>query len=191
MRQDVRVALVGDDPSEFEAFYREHVEAVQRFVARRVNDPQVAADLTADIFLAVIEAAAGYRADLGPPRAWLFGVARNVVSMELRRRGRHARAVHRLHGHRELQADAVERAVERIDAARDARCLLDRMRVLSPGLRAVVELVVVDGLTIADTAQVLGLEVGTVRVRLHRARRQLGAGPDVQPSPSVSREVSP
>jgi len=27
------------DPDAFEAFYREHVEGVQRFVARRVADP--------------------------------------------------------------------------------------------------------------------------------------------------------
>ena len=69
------LTAIGTDPDALEEFYREHVEAVQRFVARRVFDPHVAADLTADVFVAVIEAAAGYRPDLGPPRAWLFGVA--------------------------------------------------------------------------------------------------------------------
>lgn len=52
---------VGLDPDTFEAFYREHIEAVQRFVARRVDNPQLAADLTADVFLAVIKHADSYR----------------------------------------------------------------------------------------------------------------------------------
>ena len=30
---------IGRDPDAFEAFYRDHLEAVQRFVARRVSDP--------------------------------------------------------------------------------------------------------------------------------------------------------
>ena len=49
--RDPDLRRIGTDPDSFEAFYREHVEAVQRFVARRVRDPERAADLTADIFL--------------------------------------------------------------------------------------------------------------------------------------------
>ncbi len=33
-----QLARIGRDPDEFDAFYREHIEAVQRFVARRVSD---------------------------------------------------------------------------------------------------------------------------------------------------------
>ncbi len=190
MSHSLDVAIVGTDPDAFEAFYREHVEAVQRFVARRVSDPHVAADLTADVFVAVIETAAGYRAESGSPRAWLFGVARNVVSMELRRRRRHAHAVDRLQGRRQLQTDAMARAVERIDAARDARTVLGRLHALSPALLAVFELTVIDGLDIADTAQALGIEVSTARVRLHRARKQLRATQNDPQSRAVAREAS-
>lgn len=48
---------IGRHPDQFEAFYRQHVEAVQRFVARRVADPHLVADLTAEVFLAVIRSA--------------------------------------------------------------------------------------------------------------------------------------
>ena len=41
------LAEIASDPDAFERFYREHVEGVQRFVARRVDDPYLAADLTA------------------------------------------------------------------------------------------------------------------------------------------------
>ena len=66
------------DPDAFEAFYSEHVDAVERFVARRVDDRELAADLTADVFVAAIESAANYRAAKGAPTAWLFGIAQFV-----------------------------------------------------------------------------------------------------------------
>ena len=61
---------------------------MQRFVARRVADPYLAADLTADVFLAAIDSAPSYRPERGEPAAWLFGIARNVVGTEHRRSGR-------------------------------------------------------------------------------------------------------
>ena len=57
------------DPDAFEGFYREHVDLVERFVARRVGDRELAADLTADIFVAAIESAANYRSAKGAPTA--------------------------------------------------------------------------------------------------------------------------
>lgn len=78
------------DPELFEEFYRRHVDAVLRFVARRVDDPHTAADLTAEIFLAVLHSADSYRPHLGSETARLFGIARNVVSSERRRVAREA-----------------------------------------------------------------------------------------------------
>ncbi len=175
MQQRQQIAAIGSDPDALEEFYREHVEAVQRFLARRVSDPHLAADLTADVFLEAIEACTRYRPDLGPPRAWLFGVARNVLAMHVRRGVREARAVSRIQGRRLLDTDSVQRIVERIDAEREARELMAALDDLDEGQRAVVELVAVDGLTPAEAAGVLGLTAVAVRVRLHRARRRLAA----------------
>jgi RNA polymerase sigma-70 factor, ECF subfamily len=179
MQQPWTTITIGTDPDAFEQFYREHVEAVQRFVARRVADPHVAADLTADVFMAVIEGAAGYRPSLGPPRAWLFGVARNVVAMHVRRGVREANAVRRVEGRRLLDHDAVQRSIERIDAERDARELWHALQELDEGQQAVVELVAIDGLAPAEAAAVLGISSGAARVRLHRARQRLAAHPSL------------
>jgi len=178
---------VGTDPDLFERFYREHLDEVQRFVARRVDDPHAAADLTADIFLAVIESAQRYDPTVGSQRAWLFGIARHVVHTEYRRRERHGRAVYRLGGHRVLEADALEQAVERLDAQAQARTLRDQIAVLAPRLRDVLELVAVDQLSVTDAATALGISPNAARVRLHRARRQLGDSTNV----TTPVEVSP
>lgn len=58
---DRRIRLVATDAEIFAAFYREHVDAIQGFVARRVGERERAADLTAEIFFAAIGAAHRYR----------------------------------------------------------------------------------------------------------------------------------
>src|SRR5690349_3023497 len=104
---------IASDPDAFEAFYREHLDAVHRFVARRIADPHEAADLVADVFLAAIDAAPGYDVRRGVPVAWLYGIARNVVADELRRRARERRALGRVGNRRPLEEDAIDAAQER------------------------------------------------------------------------------
>ncbi|HEX6354711.1 RNA polymerase sigma factor [Actinophytocola sp.] len=167
------LAGIGRDPDRFEAFYRDHVEAVQRFVARRAADPHLVADLTAEVFLAVIRSAHTYRADRGSVVGWLYGVAHNVVSAERRRRAREHRAHEQAAGRRELTGEDVARIEDRIDAEAHARKLGAAMDQLSGGERAVLELVVLDGLTVTDAAHAPHIQPVTARVRLHRAKRAL------------------
>ncbi len=164
---------IAHDPATFETFYRANVQQVERFVARRVADPYLAADLTADVFVAAIDAAPGYRPDRGTPGAWLFGVARNVVASEYRRAGRERAAYARVGGRQLLAPDDVERMQERIDAAARSRELFAAVARLPDGERAVLELVTLDELSVTEAAAVLGLRPVTARVRLHRARGAL------------------
>ena len=164
---------IAGDASVFEAFYREHVEAVQRFVARRLDDPHLAADLTAEVLLAAVAAAASYREERGAPRAWLFGIARIVVASELRRSARERYTARRIEGRRLLESDDVTRIQERIDAAAQARSLYAALGRLPDSERAVFELVALDELAVADAAAALGIRPVTARVRLHRARTTL------------------
>ena len=169
------ISGIGVDPMALEVFYRRHVEAVGRFVARRVDDPHLAADLTADVFLAVIESAAGYRPDRGSQIGWLFGVARNVIADERRRAAQRLRVTGRVAGRRDLGADDIARIEERIDAESAARRTHRALSELPEDTRALVELVAVDGLTVAKAATALGMSPVAARVRLHRARRTVRA----------------
>jgi RNA polymerase sigma factor (sigma-70 family) len=185
-RAEPQVRSIGTDPAAFTQFYRAHADEVTRFVVRRVADPQLAADLTAEVFLAVIDAAPRYRGSFGGPRTWLYGIARNVIAAELRRSMRERRAETLVAGHRLLDADDVDRLVEKIDAARQVRELHAALQALPEGERAVLELVSVDGLTVAEAAAALNIRQVTARVRLHRARQALG----VAAAPSlVEKEV--
>ena len=178
------VAAIGRDPDAFEAFYREHLDAVQQFVARRVRSPHDAADLTADVFLAAIEASDRYRGEAVEPRAWVFGIARRVVAGHVRTQSRAARALSRLQGRAFLDDDAVERIAGRIDDQRAARRVHEDLQRLPETQRAVVELVAVDGLSLVEAAAALGISPGAARVRYHRARARLGL-------PTTTCEVLP
>ncbi|MCK2213175.1 RNA polymerase sigma factor [Actinomadura sp. ATCC 31491] len=164
---------LNEDPAAFEAFYRRHVEAVLRFVTRRVSDPHLAADLTADIFVAVLDSAHTYVPGRGSEVAWLYGIARNVVSAQHRRAAREARAGGRLAGRRLMDDDDLTRMEERIDAERRMRSAWEALAGLPEGERAVLELVAIDQLSLKEAAAALGIGQVTARVRLHRARRAL------------------
>ncbi|MBB6417893.1 RNA polymerase sigma-70 factor (ECF subfamily) [Streptomyces sp. AK010] len=142
-------AAVGD-PRHFEEFYRRHVDAVLRFVARRVDDPHTAADLTAEIFLAVLDSAGTYRPHLGSETAWLYGIARNVVSSERRRIARETERDRRIRGRRLLEPDDIVRIEDKLDAQSPGRRVLAAPARLPEGERAVMELVAVDQLRVTE-----------------------------------------
>jgi RNA polymerase sigma-70 factor (ECF subfamily) len=161
------------DAEAFEAFYRRHVEAVTRFLARRMDDPHMVADLVAEVFLAVMDSAHTYRPDRGSEIGWLYGVARNTLSAERRRAAREQRLMRRISGRRLLDADDLARLEDRIDAEGPARRAIEAMARLPDSERAVIELVAIDQLTVAEAAAALGIRPGTAGVRLHRARAAL------------------
>ncbi|GAA2613388.1 RNA polymerase sigma factor [Actinomadura fulvescens] len=167
------IERIGHDRVAFAAFYSEHLQLVQRFIARRVDDPHLVADLTADVFLAVIDSAHTYRADQGDPVRWLYGVARNVVAGEFRRRARGRRATSRIVGRALVDADDIAVLEERLDAEAQARRLYHAMSELPDAERAVLELVALEHLTVQEAAKVLGVRSGAARMRLLRARRRM------------------
>jgi RNA polymerase sigma-70 factor (ECF subfamily) len=131
--------------------------------------------LTADVFLAGIDAAGTHRSSRRSPSAWLHGTACHVVSAEHRHAGRTRRAEGRVQGRRLLDPDDVARMEERIDADAQARAMHTALEALPDGERALFGLVAVDGLCHAETAAAFGIRAVAARVRLHRASASLRA----------------
>jgi DNA-directed RNA polymerase specialized sigma24 family protein len=78
--------LTAQEPEAFGAFYRRHVAAVLAYARRRTGSPELAFDLTAEVFAAALESSRRYRPgnDSGAgPR--LYGIARNKVADSVRR----------------------------------------------------------------------------------------------------------
>jgi hypothetical protein len=89
-------AFARGDAEAFVAFYRRHLAAMLEFFLRRTGDPELTADLTAEVFAAALIAARRYRPGERPALAWLYGIAAHKLT-DSRRRGRvEARARKRL-----------------------------------------------------------------------------------------------
>jgi RNA polymerase sigma factor (sigma-70 family) len=73
------------DPAAFAVFYRRHEDAILVFMLRRTRSPELAADLTAEVFATALAGASRFRATGAPPAAWLFGIARNLLAASFRR----------------------------------------------------------------------------------------------------------
>lgn len=170
-----QVRWIASDPDVFEVFYRQHVEGIQGFVTRRVVEPEHAADLTAEVFLAAIGAAHRYRPARGTPKAWLYGIARTVVAADRRQDARQQTREERLRANALLDENDVTQIEARIEAGAKLRHLYEAMDRLTEKERAILELVAIDELSLTEAATAAGVRPVTARVRLHRARRKLRA----------------
>jgi RNA polymerase sigma-70 factor (ECF subfamily) len=154
----------GDSAARFEDLYRTCYQDLLSFALRRTDRPEGAADVVADTFVV-----AWRRIDEVPPdqaRAWLFGVARNVLSGHDRTHRRQERLAARL---RQELASVPVREPQVSDALSDA------FRTLSDGDQAVLRLAAWENLTAEELAVTLDCTVNAARIRLHRARRRFAA----------------
>jgi RNA polymerase sigma factor (sigma-70 family) len=159
--------------SEFEGIYRANVGVVMAFFARRCSEPQTVADLTSETIVRAVAGFASFDPRRGTSRAWLFGIAGHVYAEHCAHAAAGRDAVGRLAGLVDLPAAEIDELMERIDAERAGRALLERFAALSPPERAAVELVDLEGLTPKDAASALGVARGVLRMRLSRARARL------------------
>ena len=179
--------LEGDEDA-FAALYRRHRDGVHRFALLYCGNAAAAADVTQDTFVHLITQARRYDAARGSVGAWLCGVARNLAR-------RHA-------GLREDATDPADLAddtdppemqvdrdtpLDRVLRNESAEEVRRAVAALAPHYRDVLILCELSELSYAETAQVCGIDIGTVRSRLSRARARLA---QVLAPPARAREVS-
>lgn len=93
---ELLAAVAACDERAFSVFYRRHLAMVVGWCVRRTRDPELAADLTAEVFAAVLESAVRYEARHESAAGWLVGIASNVLGHSVRRGQVDARARARL-----------------------------------------------------------------------------------------------
>jgi len=164
---------VAGDGAAFAELYRRHVGTVLAYLRRRVADPEVAFDLTAETFAAAVTALPTYRAE-GPFVGWLLGIARNTLLHSLRR-GRVEDAARRRLGHEPLALDDEDlRSVDE-RATEGAAGLEAALASLPTEQREAVLARVVDERPYEEIAAELHCSEQVVRQRVHRGLRRLRA----------------
>ncbi len=164
----VRRASSGNSAA-FAELYDAYAPRVRRFLRHQLGDDDLAEDLLQRTFVKMIEALPRYHARGLPFGAWVFRIARNARNDHFRR----AAPVE------PLLDDALEHPTPepgpaaQLELERDACRLRRALSRLRDDRRELIALARYEGLKHEQIAEILGVGVGTVKVRLHRALIEL------------------
>lgn len=164
-------AIEAYTPPSWESIVTEHSARVYRLAYRLTGNRHDAEDLTQETFVRVFRSLSSYTP--GTFEGWLHRITTNLFLDQARRRrrirmeplGDDAEHVPGLAG-----PGTPERGFEHANLDQDVQAALDG---LSPEFRAAVVLCDIEGLSYEEIAVTLGIKLGTVRSRIHRARAQL------------------
>jgi RNA polymerase sigma-70 factor (ECF subfamily) len=159
-------------PNRFEVVFDEYHRAIHEFLAR-TGDRGHADEYAGDVFVTAFAIRARYDPARGSVRAWLFGIAANVRHTRTRSTRRGRWAWNRLPREREATDGGLEVVEAAVDYGRQLAWLAQFLQQLSDIDRDVLVLYAWEDLSYAEIGQALGIEVGTVRSRLSRARAHL------------------
>lgn len=156
------------DRAAFEELYRRTSPWLAVRLRRRCADEQVVAEVMQETYLAVWRAAGSFAgaATGGTAVGWVWTIAARRLVDAFRRRAHHATPPAEV----VLDVAPVPAAEDVALAASVGDEVGDALRELAPELRQVLQAMVLDGLTVRETAILLGLPEGTVKTRARRAR---------------------
>lgn len=164
------MARTETDEEAFERHVLPEIEVLLRVARSMTRNHAEAEDLVQDTLVRAYQGIG--RFDGRYPRAWLLTILRNThINRNRRRRPELLRDQDATFERLESDA-ATDRADVLVEQTIDGE-ILAALDDLSDDFRRVVELVDIDGLTYPEAAEVLGVPVGTVMSRLHRARRRI------------------
>ena len=156
-----------DAEAAFRTVVQEHEGAVHAYLRRRLGDAGRAEDLTQEVFLRAWRNAGQFDARRGAARAWLFTIARNLLVDTYRADAARPRVG---------ASDAVLAALpapDEVDDAVAAWTMSDALTRLSDAHRDVLLCLYYRRWSLAETAEHLGVAVGTVKSRSTYALRAL------------------
>ncbi|HEX4413280.1 MAG TPA: sigma-70 family RNA polymerase sigma factor [Lacipirellulaceae bacterium] len=169
------VAIAAGDEDAFRAFYHRYSPTVLALSKRIIGREHDAEDVVADVFWELWEKSSRYCSSKSSPATYLFMLTR-------------CRALDRKRGISRREASAILEWMEsdslaavgdgaqpaELSMAEENRQLIaDAVNELEPNLRKPIELAFFNGLTHRDTAEALGVPLGTTKARIRSALERL------------------
>ena len=165
------------DTNAFEALVTAYQKQIYNLTLRYVSSPEDAADLTQEAFLRAYRSLDSFRGD-SRFSVWLYRLTTNICIDFLRSRGRGSASSLTVENEDE-EIEELDVPDERFEPQKELerrelqRAVLDGLASLSEDAREIVVLRELQGLSYAEIGERLGLEAGTVKSRLFRARKTL------------------
>ncbi len=156
-----------NEPAAFAELMLRYQDSVHNYLYRMIGNREDAADLTQEVFLRVYKALHRFR-EGAPFRPWMYKIATNVAINHLRAR----KQTVALEDEAPVRDEGIspDRAAELKELQHQVGGVL---MTLPEAYRAVLLMRHIEELSYDEMAQALGVPLGTVKVRLHRARLQL------------------
>jgi RNA polymerase sigma-70 factor, ECF subfamily len=167
------------DADQLSSMYRAHAEAMLVYFVRRCYDAQLAVDLVAETFARAYEKRRGFRGGEDQAAAWVWAIARHMLSDALRRGALERKALRRLGVEPPRLEDQELLRVEQLAGLPELRVNLTRaLAVLTGDQREALRLKVILELDYPTVAARLGVSQATARARVSRGLRALHAALD-------------
>ncbi len=180
----LRAVAAGDEEA-LGRLYDRHAGWLTVRLSRRCSSPEVVDQAVQDTFLALWRGAETYRGG-GDVGAFIWGIGIRRLIDALRREGPSMRWSWSTR--RSKSSEVVVSAEDQVLVGVEHGRLAPALASLSPELRAALEATVLDGLTTAEAARLLGVAEGTVKSRCHRARQALRAALADAQGPTLPNE---
>jgi len=156
-----------DSQRKYAKIYDRYVKKIYRFIFLKVNSPEVAEDLTSEVFLRGWESfKSGEKIE--NIQAFLYQIARNLVTDFYREKGR-AQVISAEWEMIDLRKTPEEKAL----LSSDLKIVREALDRIPDSQREVIILRYVNDLSIKEIAQILDKSEEAVRVSLHRALQAL------------------
>jgi RNA polymerase sigma factor (sigma-70 family) len=159
------------DPGAFAEFYGRYEPAMLAFFVHRTRQPELAADLTAEVFAAALAGVARFRPGGAPAAAWLFGIAQHKLAKSRRRGVVEDRARRRLGMPLLVLEDEDIERIQRLAAGGSK--VVGLFERLPAGLRDAVSARVLDERSYKEIAGELRCSPAVVRKRVSRGLARL------------------
>ena len=169
--QLLALALTGDEDA-FTALYRRRQGPVYRFALHMSGSPQVAEEVTQEVFLFLLQRGRDFDPARGAVGAYLFGVARNYVRRAMEKSYTEAATTSPAEEDDPFLVTEFD-PLEDLARSQTSKAVWQAVLSLPEHYREVVVLCDLQELSYADSAAALGCALGTIRSRLHRAHEML------------------
>jgi RNA polymerase sigma factor (sigma-70 family) len=168
------------EPEAFVSFYDEHSETLLAYLARRVYEPEVAVDLTAEVFARAFAARARFRGSTdGQAAAWLYRIARHELSRYFRKGMLERRALTRLGMQTPRLDDEQLARIEHLAELEELRSALRAgLERVSRAHQEALGLRIVEQLSYREVASRLDISEEAARARVSRGLRVLAEALD-------------
>ena len=162
---------------QFNAIYKEYSDQIWRFCAMRTNDPDLAEDMTQQVFTKAWQSETFALPDTSH-RAFLYQIARNLLVDHWRKKGKTISLDAPVGDGEQTLAEMIEDTIskspeEQAATKESIRGVANKLRELPDRLQNVLIMRFVNQLSVKETATALGLTEGNVRQLQHRALKAL------------------